>query len=203
MMTARLIPAAALVLMLAACASSPVRFYTLVNPDGERASAADATGGKALTFDLSPVHIPAQVDLPQLVVREGGQRLAVLEADRWIAPLGDEVHAALAGALARDLPGEDLTGVAGAVPAMLHVRVNLRRFDSVAGSAATIEAAWSLRAGTAASPTFLVCTSTISESVGPGYDALVQGHQRALGRLADQIAAAARMSIAGGGAACP
>jgi uncharacterized lipoprotein YmbA len=202
MISARSILATALVLALAACASSPVRFYTMVAPSDGPLSAADAGGGKPLSFDLAPIRIPAQVDQPQLVVREGGQRLAVLESDRWIAPLADEVHAALAGDLVRALPGPDLTGVAGATPAVLHIRVDLRRFDSVPGASATIEAAWSLRAGTAASPSVLVCTTTISEPVGPGYDALVQGHQRVIGRLAEEIAAAARGLIGGGVPAC-
>lgn len=202
MISARLLFVAALGLALSACASSPVRFYTLITPSAPRATGADAAGAKPLSFDLSPVRVPAQVDQPQLVVREGGQRVAVLEADRWIAPLGDEVRTALAGALARDLPGEDLTGVAGATAAELHIRVELRRFDSVPGANATIEAAWSVRAGTTAAPSSLVCTSRISEPVGPGYDALVQGHQRAIASLADEIAAAARSLSGAGTAAC-
>jgi uncharacterized lipoprotein YmbA len=113
--------------------------------------------------------------------------------------------------LARDLPGEDLSGLAGAEPSVFRIRVELRRFDSAPGAYALIEATWSLRAPlvnptpaspTPASPTSLVCTTTISEPVGPGYDALVQGHQRALGRLAEEIAAAARTIAAGGAAAC-
>lgn len=202
MNSARLILLAALALLQSACASAPVRFYTLVNPNAEAPAAADAAIGKSLSFDLSPVRVPAQVDQPQLVVREGGQRLAVLESDRWIAPLGDEVHAALAAALVRDLPGQDLTGVAGSTPAMLHIRVDLRRFDSAPGSYATIEAAWSVLAGKAPSATSLVCTSSISEPVGQGYDALVQGHQRAIDRLAGEIAAAARSLAGSGTAAC-
>jgi len=202
MNSARLILVLALALLQGACASAPVRFYTLVNPSAEPPTAASAVGGKPLSFELSPVRVPAQVDQPQLVVREGGQRLAVLDSDRWIAPLGDEIHAALAGALVRDLPGEDLTGVTGATPAMLHIRVDLRQFDSAPGSYATIEAAWSVRAGKAPSATYLVCTSMISEPVGPGYDALVQGHQRAIDRLAEEIAAAARSLSDSGTAAC-
>ena len=38
----------------------------------------------------------------------------------------------------------------------------------------------------------MACSSRVREAVGPGYDALVQGHQRALGQLAAQIAGVAR-----------
>jgi uncharacterized lipoprotein YmbA len=49
----------------------------------------------------------------------------------------------------------------------------------------------------------LACSSRISETVGPGYDALVQGHQRAIQQLAGQIAAVAYSLGAGQMAACP
>ena len=86
----------------------------------------------------------------------------------------------------------------------LRIKLDLRRFDSQPGSYALIEGAWSVRmlhdqdrAGT------LACSSRVSESVGPGYAALVQGHQRAIGRLAEQIATAARALASGQGASCP
>lgn len=85
---------------------------------------------------------------------------------------------------------------------MLRIQLDLRRFESAPGAYALIEAAWSLRLpnDTAVAP--LTCTTTISERVGPGYDALVRGHQRALGRLAAEIAAVAQPYIAGQGTHC-
>jgi uncharacterized lipoprotein YmbA len=47
------------------------------------------------------------------------------------------------------------------------------------------------------------CNSRVSETVGVGYDALVQGHQRAIGRLAAQIAAVAQSLGNGQTPACP
>ena len=84
--------AGALALALAGCASAPLHYYTLVAPPG----AAGATAAPApYPFELLPVSVPAQVDVPQLVVREGGQGMLPLQDQRWIAPLGDEIRGAL------------------------------------------------------------------------------------------------------------
>ena len=198
-------------LALAACASAPLHYYTLVAP------AAEATGGlvapvsdtpaspvrPSLPFELLPVSVPAQVDQPQLVVREGGQGVALLGSERWIAPLSDEVHGALSSNLAHELGSQDVTGMPGNDKPALRIKLDLRRFDSQPGSYALIEGAWSVGLLRGNHPAVLACTSRISESVGPGYAALVAGHQRALGELAAQIATAARALGNGQTPACP
>lgn len=187
-------------LLLAACASAPLHYYTLVAPADESAAASAAP---SLPFELLPVGVPAQVDQPQLVVREGGQGVALLGSERWIAPLGDEVRSALSAELARELGSADVSGLPGNGKPLLRIKLDLRRFDSAPGSYALIEAAWSVRLLHGARPAALACTSRVSETVGPGYPALVQGHQRAIARLATQIATAARALGDGQAPVCP
>jgi uncharacterized lipoprotein YmbA len=192
-------------LALAGCASAPLHYYTLVAPAGDTpvgpTSPADAA--PALPFELLPVGVPAQVDQPQLVVREGGQGMLLLGSERWIAPLGDEVRRALSADLARELRSQDITGLPGNDKPLLRIKLDLRRFDSQPGGYALIEGAWSVRLLHGTQPATLACTSRISETVGPGYPALVQGHQRAIGQLAAQIASAARALGQGQTPACP
>lgn len=189
---------AALAVALAACASAPVHYYTLIPPASEVAPSAPSA---PFRFTLLPVGIPAQVDQPQLVVREGGQGVAVLNGRRWIAPLGDEVRGALSADLARDLHSQDVSGLpAGKLP-VLRIEVELRRFDSAPDRYALIEAAWSVHALNRG--TVLACVSRIEESVGPGFDALVAGHQQALAELARRIAGVAPAVAAGTVPACP
>ena len=194
--------------LLAACASAPLHYYTLVAPADESAGglvapASEASAAPSLPFELLPVGVPAQVDQPQLVVREGGQGVALLGSERWIAPLGDEVRSALSADLARALHSADVSGLPGNGQPLLRIKLDLRRFDSAPGSYALIEAAWSVRLLHGAQPATLACTSRVSEAVGPGYPALVQGHQRAIARLAEQIAGVARALGAGQAAVCP
>jgi hypothetical protein len=192
-------------LLLAACASAPVHYYTLVAPAGATAGGlvAPASAAPSLPFELMPVGVPAQVDQPQLVVREGGQGVALLGSERWIAPLGDEVRSALSADLARELRSTDVSGLPGNGKPLLRIKLDLRRFDSAPGSYALVDGAWSVRLLHGAQAAALACTSRISEAVGPGYPALVEGHQRAIAQLAAQIAAAARALGAGQAPACP
>ena len=187
-------------LALAACASAPLHYYTLIAPASDTPASAVTL---SLPFELLPVSVPAQVDQPQLVVREGGQGVALLGSERWIAPLSDEVRSALSADLARELRSQDTSGMPGNDKPMLRIKLDLRRFDSQPGSYALIEGAWSVRLLHGAHPAALACTSRINETVGPGYDALVQGHQRAIGVLAAQIAAAARLLGNGQNPVCP
>ena len=193
--TATRLLGAAAALALAGCASAPMHYYTLIPPAAEPAAAPVAAADQGLAglpFELLPVSVPAQVDVPQLVLREGGQSVALLEGRRWIAPLGSEVRGALAVDLARQLHSQDLSGLPDNQRPLLRIKLDLHRFDSQLGGYALIEAGWSVRVLHAAHGGALACSSRVREPVGPGYDALVQGHQRALARLAAQIAGVAR-----------
>jgi uncharacterized lipoprotein YmbA len=198
----------AAVLGLAACASAPLHYYTLIPPAlippaGDGVASPAMESGAALPFELLPVSVPAQVDQPQLVVREGSQGVALLEGERWIAPLGDELRGALSADLARELHSQDVSGLPGNDKPRLRIKLDVRRFDSQPGSYALIEGNWSVRVLHGAEETAVACTSRVSESVGPGYDALVQGHQQAIGQLAAQIATASRALAGGQAATCP
>jgi uncharacterized lipoprotein YmbA len=198
MIRPRHLTVAALAAALAACASAPMHYYTLVPPAGAVPPAATPA---PFRFELLPVGIPAQVDQPQMVVRQGGQGVAMLDGRRWIAPLGDEVRGALSADLARDLGTQDVSGLPAGDKPVLRIKVDLRRFDSVPGQYALVEAAWSVRAPR--SDATLACTSRIQETVGAGFDALVAGHQQALAALATRIAAVAPAVAEGQSPACP
>jgi uncharacterized protein len=198
MIRMRNLVAAALALGLAGCASEPAHYYTLLAP----APADAGTASRApFDFELMPVGIPAQVDQPQLVIRQGGQGVAPLSGERWIAPLADEVRAALSADLSQSLHARDATGMPSGGKPRLRIKVDLRRFDSAPGDYALVDAAWTVRQlqGDAT----LACTSQIREPVGAGYGALVEGHQQALARLAGEIARVAGPVAAGKPTACP
>ena len=198
MIRTRIPLAMAFALGVAGCASAPVHYYTLIAP----APMAAATGETSpFQFELMPVGVPAQADQAQLVIRQGGQGAAPLEGERWIAPLADEVRGALSADLAQALHTQDVTGLPGGGKPRLRIKVDLRRFDSAPGEYALIDAAWNVRQ--LQGDAMLACTSQVREPVGTGYDALVEGHQRALARLAAQLAQVAGAVAAGHAPACP
>jgi uncharacterized lipoprotein YmbA len=195
-------------LTLAGCASAPLHYYTLVPPatDPTSDTSSSSPAMASLPFELLPVTVPAQVDQPQLVVRDGSQGVALLNGERWIAPLGDELRSALSTDLARQLHSQDVSALPGNDKPRLRIKLDVRRFDSLPGSYALIDASWSVRVMHGANEGqggTLSCNSRVSETVGAGYDALVQGHQRAIGRLAAQIAAVAQSLGNGQMPACP
>ena len=138
-----------------------------------------------MQFELLPVACWPQVDQPQLVVRQGQQGVALLEGERWIAPLANEVRDALSADLARALDSRDISGLAGIDKPSVRIKLDLRRFDSQLGRNALVEGAWSVRLVHGARAASISCTSRVSESVGAGYPALVQGHQRAISATGD------------------
>ena len=194
------VPVATLTATLAACSSAPTHFYTLQHSEIARADAADAA--PRFLVDVQPVAVPAQVDQQELLVRQSEQRVAVLDNERWAAPLAAELREALAADLAGALGTHDVHGLAHppAIP-VYRIQVDIRRFDSWPGRHALIEADWTIRGD--AERTLASCTSNASENVESGYDALVQGHQRALARIAADMAAVLRTVAAGNVSACP
>lgn len=192
-------------LSLAACASAPLHYYTLV--PSALVSSTSAQRAAAFGFELLPVSVPAQADQPQLVVRQGGQGVVLLENERWIAPLGDEIRAAVSADLASELDSTDVSGLPRGNQPVLRVKLDVRRFEAVPGRYVRVDAAWSVRlpesaTGVSNSPA-LSCTQRISEPVDAGYDALVAGYQRALAKLSKRIAGGARAVAAGQPGICP
>ena len=184
-----------MVALVAACGSAaPPRFHTLM-------PAAPATRSPAAAalpaWQLLPISIPAQVDQPQFVLRRADDTLAVLEQERWIAPLQDEIRAALTEHLGARL------GAPGATPAEgrkdWRIGVDVQRFDSTPGRS-TLITQWSLLGGAGTPP--LRCRSAFEQPVGTGVAALAGGHRQALERLAGEIAPVLAALDAGQAAAC-
>jgi uncharacterized lipoprotein YmbA len=191
---------AAAAAMLAGCASAPTNFYTLQQSPAEHARSSGAA--PAFLIDVLPVAVPAQVDQLQLLVRQSEQRVIVLDTEHWAAPLATELRSALAADLVDALGTRDMHGLAHAPGTPLYrIQLDVRRFDSWPARHALIEADWSIRGE--AEHALATCTSSAVETVAPGYDALVQGHQRAIAHIAGDIAAVLRNIHAGTVASCP
>jgi len=189
-------------LILSACSSVPTNYHTLIATQPQTSTAT-----RAADFQLQvlPVRIPVQVDQPSLVVRESDGRLAILETALWASPPADEFHDALAIELEQRLGVRDLAGLPGrADKPLLSLRTDVRRFDSLPGRHAALDAMWSLEiSGHGQQKRTLTCASVINEQAGSEVDSLVLAHQRAIGVLADRIARTARQWAANPDSDCP
>ena len=174
-------------LALAACATSPPsRFYTL---SGAPAPSAPSS---ALSIVVGPVTIPAVVDRPEIVVTVGANEVWLDEFNRWASPLADAIAVATAENLSAQLATSRATSlVQSAVEADYRVSIEVQRFESAPGSAALLDAVFTVRR-TADARTSTGRTTARETPSDKSYEALAAAHSRALSRLAGDIAAATR-----------
>ncbi|WP_432725359.1 PqiC family protein [Variovorax sp. W6] len=198
---------AALLAMLAGCASKPDNYYTLASP----VAAADATpsttpGGAApIYIELAPVAVPERLARPQMVVRQpnGSVQVEVLEQHRWASSFENELRDALASGIAGRLGALDVTkGGRQSSQPVWRIAVQLRQFDAVDGGRVDASFSWTLRRSDEART--LVCQLNLGEAVGSGMDAVAQGAQRVTAAAAAAMArsvSAARANPAATGCA--
>ena len=177
---------------IAGCGSSPkTNFYTLT----ALAPAARTESNASYRVAIGPVTLPDGIDRPQLVLRTGANRMSIAEFERWVGPPKDEIARAIADNLTQLLNGASVfTYPHGADDADLRVQVDVQRFDSVLGEAASIEVLWQVRPAKGEPKTG---RSAVREPApSGGYDALVAAHSRALAAVSRDIAAAIQAAVA-------
>jgi uncharacterized lipoprotein YmbA len=177
--------------MLAGCASPlKERFYVL----SASPMPAPAPGGLSYRVAVGPVTVPAAVDRPQIVLRVNANRVALQEQSRWAEPLKESIPRVVASNLAVLLGDVQVAADSqdAAAGADCRVTIDIQRFDSVLGEAATLEVLWRVivsgDAAAAANGRFLIR----EPAGGQGYDALAAAHSRALAALSNDIAAGVR-----------
>jgi uncharacterized lipoprotein YmbA len=177
------------VLMMAAAGcghSPPVRYVTL--------SAEPAVAPQAATrlqpVQLTAVHIPAELDRPELVTQTSANQLAIHENDRWGAPLGQMMRRTLAQDLLTRLPaGSFVLPDAPAPPDTRKLVVTVLNAEAGAGGTLTLQASWTLLSGPS-SHTVLTQQVSLTSGMASG-DATAQAAalSHLLGQLADRISA--------------
>ncbi len=185
-----LIAAIGPLVLLGACAVQADHFYDLrVLP-----AQPPATRAEQPLYVRLDVTIPALVDRPQMLLGTGADGVAVLEHERWAAPLSDLV----ASTLARDIErrrADLLIGDRGferTERGALHVQVDITELMARRGGAdagARLEAQWRIRdprngLDRAGSEVFATPLGT------DGYEAVATAFSLALDSLAQRLAAA-------------
>jgi uncharacterized lipoprotein YmbA len=178
---------------LAGCASSPTpRFYILSAPEQPAAKAAYSVA-------VGPVTVPEIVDRAQLVLRTSANEVTIAEQTRWAQSLKSEIPRVIAANLAQSLGDAYVSAYPQGTgsEADYRVVVDIQRFESALGDAATVEALWAVSATTGKSGAPRSGRSLVREPVqGRDYDALVAAHSRALASISRDIAEAVRAARA-------
>ena len=169
------------------CSTAPAKFYSLAST-----ATADGTPATPATVMVGPVTIPASVDQPEFVVQVAANRVEVNEFNRWVAPLSDAIARTVASDLVVLLgtPQVASAELANFIPDY-RVTIDVQRFESVQGQAATIEAVWTVRKTVGG---LIRSGRTVAREPvqGQGFDALAAAHSQALAKMSADIAAAIR-----------
>ena len=196
----------AVVLLEAGCGVAPPRFHTLLPLGAAPAAAGTPTTSTAAVprWELLPVTVPVQVEQPQLVVRLPDDTVALLEEDRWIAPVADEIRAAVGLRIAQQVAEAEGAGVAtapGVATKRWLLAIEVQRFDSAVGRQARLDAVWSVRTADSAVPA-LRCRSALAQAVGAGVPALAAAQRALVAQLGAVMANATQAALTGAPLEC-
>ena len=179
------------------CASAPIHYHSLTPATSAMSS---GTRPACCNLEVASVRIPAEVDRSELVVRQSDGELVVLDNEAWISPLRDEIRSALLNEIRQRMSGRKADAAA---PQKITVRINIQHFESVPSSYALVQVAWRLTLSLASNEVTCDCQTTAKIEVASGVPALVRGHQQALAKVGDQIAASVFELQQGGNSPCP
>lgn len=183
--------------LLGGCATTPAeRFYIL----GSQSTAVTQTTSSDANVAITALAIPELVDRPQLVLRTGSNRVAVLENQRWAESLKTGIGRVLATELAAQL-GTAAVGLPGDRASRKNdvlVSIDIGRFDSALDGMVQVDARWSVRGaadGAAVASAAATGSASVQEPSGASIDTVVAAHDRALARIAVELARSVRQVI--------
>jgi uncharacterized lipoprotein YmbA len=187
--------------LLAACGgTTPTHFYTLSSLMAAPGEAMPAAA-KNLTLGVGPVTLPQYLNRPQIVTRDGSNRMILADFDSWIEPIDGLFARTLAEDLSLLLGTDEVVQLPERRPVRLDYRVavDVTRFDVDSSGNAVLDARWQLSRDDD-ERLLRAARSTVVEPVKPGDQAAAaQGLSRALGAMSRQIAAAIAADRAGAG----
>jgi uncharacterized lipoprotein YmbA len=181
------------------CSSAPVRYYTLTAPPDKTLPASETT----LAIDVRVVHTPPQVNRSELMVRTGPTEVTLLENERWVSPVNDEIKDAVRLELQSRLGR--MTGLRPAFT-KLTLDIDVRHLEAELGQYALLEASWSATLSATGQrhdgARATTCTFQANEKIHGGYAGIVEGYQREIAALAEAVVAALTSPASGIDAPC-
>jgi len=162
------------------------RLYTLRAVQGAVVGGAEPD----VALSVGPVSLPHYLAIPQIVTRQGANEVVIDEFRRWAGGLEANVLRVLAENLGQRLETRRVVAAPAAAPFPIDYQLVVD-FDELVGGAGgelLLAARWVIRNG--AGVALSVESSSLTEPLGDrGVDALIAAHERALGQLADTVAA--------------
>jgi len=165
------------------------RFYTLSEASGPAAGAPLATLPE-LGLVVGPIELPRYLDRPEIVTRDGANRLVLADAHRWAGSLRNDLLRIVGDDLGRLLgtPRVAIYPNEPRFPATYRILIEIREFEGVKGEGVVLRARWTI-AATADGHAVFVAESRLEQAVAnETIDAMVAAESSALGELTHEIA---------------
>ena len=180
---------------LGCAGSAPAKFYTLSPlPTAGGVKSEKETADRALAVGIGPVHLPQYLGRKEIVTRTDANKIDLGEYDLWGGSLQDDFSRNLLENLSLLLASDRVSPFPWPRMGALDYRVgvDVMRFDGNRGGDVVLIANWAIREGQGGK-VVRIQTSRIQEpSGGQGYEAMVGGMSRALGRLSREIGEAVK-----------
>jgi len=179
----------ALALLMTGCLGGSPRpeFYRL---SSIAVGASPAEPLPELGIAVGALEFPRYLDRPEIVARDGANRLVLASAQRWSGSLRSEVQRVLTDDLAALLGTSRVAvyPVEPRFPVAWRVLLDVRSFEGVLGESVVLRARWTLASGVDGRAV-AVEESVVEEKVGSDtWDAYVAAQSAALGVVTRQIA---------------
>ncbi len=177
-------------LALAGClGGAKPQFFTLSAASGAAAGAPIASQPE-LGLVIGPIEFPRYLDRPEIVTRDGANRLILADAHRWAGSLRSDILRVVADDLGR-LLGTARIVVYPAEPrfrADYRVLLDVRELEGVRGGNATLRVTWTIASVANGSAVAVEETRVEQPTASASYADLVSAESAALGGLTRQIA---------------
>jgi uncharacterized lipoprotein YmbA len=179
------------VVALGCLGGSPTpRFYTLSEASGP-AAGAPLAALPDLGLVAGPIELPRYLDRPEIVTRDGANRLVLADAHRWAGSLRNDLLRIVGDDLGRLLgtPRVEIYPNEPRFPATYRILIEIREFEGGRGAGVVLRARWTI-AATSDGHAVFVAESRFEQSAGnETIDAMVAAESAALGMLTHEIAA--------------
>jgi len=174
-------PSLCLTGLLCACVTHQADHFYILDPQPPSARAARSAPLTQVTLRMA---LPSLVDRPEMVVNTSAEGIAILEHERWAAPLADLMTQTLARNI--EQRRSDMLVANQGSDARVKIIIDVVQMTVLRGQRASIEAHWRIigaRAGTEAVGGE-VFTAPLGEQ---DYAAVAQALSQCLGLLADRL----------------
>jgi len=137
----------ALSMLLGGCVhTDSTNFYVLTPLEASRGTPELPAVDPALVVGIGPIRLPSYLDRPQVVTRDGRNKLHLAEFDQWAEPLNDSFSRVLAENLSILVPAKQVVVLPSrtSIPCDYRVSVNVNRFECTQDGHCSLTAHWSI-----------------------------------------------------------